>query len=166
MFCNSFSPNMAMVTTAHLCGTPKTEASQFSFWRTFSSTSSSRSQGETCFRNRREQHIIKYFTSFQIITNIVLKHYSQPDSLLPLCLQCAWHPLHRPHWIQGSSHLSYHFLHRRWHHQCYHCLLIAIMSCPWCAGHNSYSFAYLCSFIVSISSLLRIMMYFKWWRTL
>ena len=84
------------------------------------------------------KHIKIYFTSFQIITNIalegiVLKHHSQPDSLLPLRLQWSWHPLHRPHWIQGSSHLSYHFLHRRWHHQCYQCLLIAIVSCPWWA---------------------------------
>ena len=100
------------------CATPKTEASQFSFWRTFSSTSSSRSQGETCFRNRRKQHIIKYFTSFHIIANIVIKHYSQPDSLLPLCLQCAWHPLHRPHWIQSSLQLSQNWVNRRWHHQC------------------------------------------------
>ena len=151
---------MALMVAAYLCATPKTEASQFSFWRTFSSIFSSRSQGETCFRNRREQHIIKYFTSFQIITNIVIKHYSQPDSLLPLCLQCAWHhPLHRPHWIQGSSHLSYHFLHRRWHHQCYHCLLIAIMSCPWWAPQLKF-----CLSVYRQSPLM--MMYFKWWRTL
>ena len=109
---------MALVVEAYLCATPKTEASQFSFWRTFSSTSSPRSQGETCFRNCREQHIIKYLTSFQIITNIVINHNSQPDSLLPVRLQWSWHSLHRPHWVQSSLQLSQNWVNRRWHHQC------------------------------------------------